>query len=211
MRKQSYFQPGQTILLRELWQGNVWSARPAIVVQDEPELIILYIPAGTGTNWKRAIALDGTPATIENRLRSGWLLEDVEWLGFDLLRMTIPGANYSVLIFWNTDDGSLQRWYINLEDPLRRTALGFDYIDQLLDIIATPDLTSWHWEDEDELEEAISLGLISSARADALRREGEKAIAWLQSGNSPFNGWEKWRPDPLWQIPVLPEGWDTID
>ena len=210
MREQPHFKPGQTILLREIWQNRVWSARPGIVVQDTPELMVFYIPAGTGTNWKRAVALDGTPATIENRLWSGWLLEDVELLGFDLLRMTIPGANYSVLIFWNTEDGAQQRWYINLEKPLQRTALGFDYIDQLLDIIATPDLTSWHWEDEDELKQAISLGFISSARADSLRSEGEKVIAWLQSGKSPFNGWEKWRSDPSWAVPVLPKGWDTI-
>jgi predicted RNA-binding protein associated with RNAse of E/G family len=210
MKEQSYFQPGQTILLREIWQNRIWSARPAIVVQDTPELMTFYIPAGNGTAWKRAIALDGTPVTIENRLQLEWVLEDVEWLGYDLLRMSIPGANYSVLIFWNTEDSSQQRWYINLEDPLKRTVLGFDYFDQILDIIATPDLTSWYWEDEDELEKAISLGFISPARADTLRSEGEKAIVWLQSGKSPFNGWEKWRPDPSWAVPVLPKGWDTI-
>ncbi|UCB42899.1 MAG: DUF402 domain-containing protein [Dehalococcoidales bacterium] len=210
-KEEPHFQYGQIIVLREMWQNRVWSARPAIVVQDAPELMAFYIPVGIGITWKRARALDDTPVTIENRLQLEWLLEDVEWLGFDMLRLTIPGANYSVLIFWNTEDGSQQRWYINLEDPLCRTTLGFDYEDLLLDIIATPDLTSWYWEDEDELEKAVKAGLISPLKAAGLYSKGEQVVTWLQSGTSPFNGWEKWRPDPSWQIPVLPEGWNIID
>jgi hypothetical protein len=30
------------------------------------------------------------------------------------------------------------------------------------------------------------------------------------SGKSIFNSWEKWRPDPAWKVPVLPEGWDVL-
>jgi predicted RNA-binding protein associated with RNAse of E/G family len=97
-----------------------------------------------------------------------------------------------------------------LEDPLHCTALGFDFLDQFLDIIVKPDLSGWHWKDEDELAEAVELGLISKERAAAMRAEGEKVALWIQSGKSPFNGWEKWRPDPAWKAPVLPEGWDKI-
>src|SRR3990170_92281 len=121
--------------------------------------------------------------------------------------MKIPVANYSMEIYYNATDGSRRSWYINLEDPFRRTALGFDFLDQMLDIVASPDLSSWRRKDEDEFEEAVRIGVISPARANALRSEGEKAIAWLQSGKSPFNGWEKWRPDPSWAVPVLPKGW----
>ncbi len=101
-------------------------------------------------------------------------------------------------------------WYINLEEPLRRTAMGFEYLDQFLDVIVKPDLSGWRWKDEDELEEAIALGLISRGKASAMRVEGEKVAVWIQSGKSPFNGWEKWRPDPSWKAPVLPDGWDKI-
>ena len=169
------------------------------VVRDTPELMAFYTPIGT--IWK--------VPTETDRLRSEWMLKD-SVLTIGVLRLAIPDANYSVLIFRNAD-GSLRAWYINLEDPLRRTKHGFDYTDQLLDIVATPDLISWYWDDEDELADAVNLGQLSSARANVLRSEGEKAIAWLQSGKSPFNGWEKWRPDPSLQIPVLPEGWDKID
>jgi predicted RNA-binding protein associated with RNAse of E/G family len=101
-------------------------------------------------------------------------------------------------------------WYVNLEEPLRRTAQGFDYLDQFLDVIVKPDLSGWHWKDEDELEEAVSLGLVSKEKAAVMYIEGDRVVAWLQSGKSPFSGWEKWRPDPSWQVPVLPEGWDKI-
>ena len=47
---------------------------------------------------------------------------------------------------------------MNLEEPLKRTAIGFDYLDQLLDIEIAVDLSSWKWKDEDELEEAVARG-----------------------------------------------------
>jgi predicted RNA-binding protein associated with RNAse of E/G family len=210
MRKQSYFQPGQTIVLREILQKRVRSAQPQIVVQDEPDLLVLYIPVGT--RWKLPFALNGGRAGPSSRLKGEWILKDSEWLGgLNRLTMKILDADYSVEIYRDAANDSLRGWYINLEDPFRRTALGFDFLDQMLDIIVSPDLSTWRWKDEDEFEEAVRLGVLSPARSSTLRSEGEKAIAWLQSGKSPFNGWEKWRPDPSWQIPILPEGWDIID
>jgi hypothetical protein len=97
-----------------------------------------------------------------------------------------------------------------LEDPLQRTARGFDYVDQILDIVVAPDLKTWRWKDEDELEEAIALGLILPERARSMRAEGENVVRMLQSGKSIFNGWENWRPDPSWPVPTLPEDWDSV-
>lgn len=208
MREQPHFQPGQTIVLREIWQDNVWSARPAIVVQDEPELIALYIPIGTLC--KEPTTPEGNRVTVESRVRSEWLLKDVESFEESRLKLIIPGTNYSVIIFRNPENGRQSSWYINLEDLIQRTVLGYDYIDQLLDIIVSLDLSEWHWKDEDELEEAVTAGLVSREKATAMYAEGEQVVKWLQSGKSPFNGWEKWRPDPSWGIPVLPKGWETI-
>ena len=209
MREQPHFQPGQTIVLRGILHNRVRSAQPQIVVQDEPDLLVLYIPVGT--RWKLPVALNGGRAGASSRFKAGWMLKDVEWHGLNRLTMKILDADYSVEIYRDAVDDSLRGWYINLEDPFRRTSLGFDFLDQMLDIIVSPDLSTWRWKDEDEFEEAVRLGVLSPARASTLRNEGEKAIAWLQSGKSPFNGWEKWHPDPSWQIPVLPDGWDVIE
>ncbi|MBV8715140.1 MAG: YgaC family protein [Chloroflexi bacterium] len=83
-------------------------------------------------------------------------------------------------------------WKINLQAPLRRTPLGFDSWDHLLDLWVMPD-GSWSWKDEDELEEAVDLGLFSEAEARAIRAEGERVIGRLD-GLIP-TGWERWRPD----------------
>jgi len=202
------FKPGQTILLREVVQERVRSVQPQIVVQDEPDLLVLYIRAGFW--WKVPVALNGGRAGPSSRLNGDWMLKDSQWLGYNRLTMKIPSADYSVEIYYNAADDSMRSWYINLEDPFRRTRLGFDFLDQMLDIVASPDLSTWRWKDEDEFEEAVDLGVLSPTRADALRSEGEKAIGWLQSGKSPFNKWVNWIPDPSWQLPILPDGWDKI-
>jgi predicted RNA-binding protein associated with RNAse of E/G family len=208
MREQCHFQSGQSIILREIWKNRIWSARPAIVVQDEPELMAFYIP--NGTICKEPKTLAGNRVTVESRVRSEWILEDEEWSEPGRLKLIIPDTSYSVLIFWNAEGGSQRLWYINLEDPIQRTSHGYDYIDQLLDIIATPDLSEWHWKDEDELEEAVITGLITPGKAATMRVISEQVVNWLQSGQSPFNGWENWQPDSSWQIPILPDGWDTV-
>ncbi len=124
------------------------------------------------------------------------------------LRLSIPGEHYSVLIF--QFEGRIRQWYINLEHPLQRTPLGFDYEDQVLDVIVAPDLGSWRWDDEDELEEAVAAGLITAKESAGLYALGKKVIAELQSGTSVFNGWANWTPGPTQRIPELPERWDAL-
>jgi hypothetical protein len=113
--------------------------RPAIVVQDTPELIACYILPGS--QWKMPRSEKGERVRPANRQREGWVLHDAVWLDISLLRLSIPDKRYSVLIFRDIQ-GSLTRWYINLEDPLERTRLGFDFHDNILDVILTPDMTS---------------------------------------------------------------------
>jgi hypothetical protein len=100
---------------------------------------------------------------------------------------------------------------VNLQEPLRRTRLGFDSMDQLLDLVISPDLSTWHWKDEDEFNEAVALGVYSSEDARAIRAEGEGVIARLQARQSPFyDGWENWCPPAEWGLPPLLDGWDDL-
>jgi uncharacterized protein len=207
MLTESRFIPGQTIVLRDILQGRIWAARPFLVVQDTPELLALYMP--TGTAGRHGASADGGRPVSSDLLQGNWILREEVWAGPGRIRLTIPGKKYSVLLFWNPD-GTLNRWYINLEEPLSRTNLGFDLQDKVLDVIVTPDLSNWYWEDEDELEEAVATGLMSNEEALEFRRVGIDAVNLLLSGKSIFNGWENWKPDPSWLVPVLPVGWDKI-
>ena len=72
-------------------------------------------------------------------------------------------------------DGEFAGWYVNLQEPLRRSPLGFETDDLVLDIRIQPD-GSWAWKDEDELEEAVRLGRFTEDEAQAIRAEGERVV-----------------------------------
>ncbi len=172
-------------------------------MQDTADLRAFYMP--TGAIWKHS-AEDIRPA---QRVGRHWDLTDRRWTFGGTLRLTVPGAAYSIIHLSNPD-GSLYAWYVNLEEPLYPAGLGFDYQDNILDVVVQPDLSTWVWRDEDELEEAVTAGLVSKEKAASLYAEGGAAVAALQSGKSVFNGWENWRPDLSWPIPVLPAGWNKM-
>ncbi|MDE3102976.1 MAG: hypothetical protein KGJ98_12155 [Chloroflexota bacterium] len=45
-------------------------------------------------------------------------------------------------------------------------------------------------------------------RAIEIRRDGERARELIARREPPFDEeWERWRPDPAWGIPQLPERW----
>jgi hypothetical protein len=207
MTNQQFFSPGQNIVLRTLWQGKIWSAGPEIIVQDTPELLVFYIMPGAV--WKRPITRSGGRIKPRFKVSGEYTVKDTVWRDFFCLRLKVPSADYSVELFFNLDMVFLA-WYINMETPFRRIPVGFEYTDEELDVILKPDLSSWQWKDEDEFAEAISLGIISQERSAYLYKEGERVAKWIQSGKSPFNGWEKWRTNPSWCIPTLPNGWDIL-
>jgi hypothetical protein len=65
---------------------------------------------------------------------------------------------------------------------------------------------TWHWKDEDELEEAVGLGIWTAAEASAIRAEGERVIA-----AAPWpTGWEDWRPPAAWGPLGLPRDWHVV-
>jgi predicted RNA-binding protein associated with RNAse of E/G family len=172
---------------------------------------VIYRPAGTFDKNRRS--LTGEQVTAHDRKYNTWVLEDASRNDVWMLKMTIPSEDYSVIAFWNAVDNAFRCWYINLEDPenpMRRTAIGFDCTDQILDMIIEPNLKDWRWDDEDELQEAIEAGLISPEKARSSYAKGEEVRDMIMSGKSIFNGWEHWKPDSSWKVPVLPDGWDVV-
>ena len=199
------FRAGETILLREIHEGRVWTARPAIVVDDRSDLLAVHIPLGT--LWKVPVA---SRAEMVRRRRDGWVLTDHEWLRGSMLWLMPPDEAHAIHLWWHEPDWRFGGWYINLQDPIRRTSLGVDFLDQHLDVVIDPDL-GWRWKDEDELAHAIEVGLLTQHEAQSIRAEGERVISRLEARQPTFcDGWERWRPDPAWPLPVLPDGWETV-
>jgi hypothetical protein len=195
--------PGEHALLREVWQGKVWSVRPVTVVQDSSEFVALYIAHGVKCLWAR------TPGG--RVLRVPWepwkLSRPLPWINHGL-RLYFPGEPYSLSLTWDTDWRVLS-WYVNAEEPLRPGPLGFDYMDWTLDIVIEPDLSAHTWKDEEELEMAVTRGVYTSEHAQEIRRAAERGRERLLQRAPPLDEpWEDWRPDPEWTLPALPERWE---
>ena len=206
MNTNSRWTPGEPIVLRGVWRQRLWFACPVNVVQDSPALIALYWRAGTG------VKIPEKRFTPQEMLATEQLeLVDKTWIKTDVLMLIAPGASHSVYAMWEEGHTSFRCWYVNLEEPLRRTSIGFDTMDHLLDVVISSDRSEWWWKDEDEFREAIALGVYSAEEARAIRAEGERAIELMQANQSPFcDGWEDWSPPEEWEFPKLPVGWDNI-
>jgi uncharacterized protein len=205
MKTELPWEIGQVILLRGVWHGVIHWACPARIVQDTPELVAVYWVAGTPTMLPRQRTIPQDFLTNNIRLYPS------QWKGTDVLMLVTPGASHSVELMWEAGTNRMRHWYINLQEPLRRTRQGFNSMDHMLDIVISPDQSTWQWKDEDEFNEAVAIGVYSKEEALDIRKEGEKVIADLLAGKSPFcDGWENWRPPARWEIPPLSQGWDDL-
>ncbi|MDP9311232.1 MAG: DUF402 domain-containing protein [Chloroflexota bacterium] len=204
----SYFQPGAHIIIREVIQEQIWTARPVTVVQDTARLIALYI--APGTIYKHPRTPHGEP--VPDTMIDEWVLIDQQWAGGGALYLSEPDAPYALILFWNENHAEFLAWYVNVQEPYRRTALGFDYLDLELDLVVKANRTTWYWKDEAKFAKLQQYGRISREQARGLRDAAERILAHIQHGHPFFaSGWEQWAPPANWPIPSLPEGWEVIN
>jgi predicted RNA-binding protein associated with RNAse of E/G family len=123
----------------------------------------------------------------------GWTLEDKTWWGGPAIHIIPTGAPYSLWPY-RTAEGNHVAWYCNLQAPLTRTADGFDTNDWTLDVVASPDLSSWQWKDEDELVEGHRVGLYSDDDVARIRDAGRQVIELIESRAPIFDEWREWQP-----------------
>lgn len=98
-----------------------------------------------------------------------------------------PGGAHAVHIHWRGDDWLPDGFYVNLQEPMTEAVTGFETTDQFLDIVIDAGF-NWRWKDEDELEEAVAVGRLTVAEADAVRFEGERVVADIEAWRWPFDG-----------------------
>jgi hypothetical protein len=203
----SFWRRGDSVVWRSRPQGQIGYVMPLTVVVDTAEVTVLFqLP---GSICKRRAGARGGPRG-RNLLPEAWdgRHEDVVWSGTPNLRLHIWGTAHAIIRSWDFARDCAEGWYVNLEAPWRRTPIGFDTEDLVLDVTVAADLSSWAWKDEDELAWSVEIGKYTAAEADTIRAEGRRVIAAVETRAWPFaQDWSSWRPDPNWPVPVLPENW----
>jgi Protein of unknown function (DUF402) len=202
--------PGEQVLVQEIWRDEVWAARPMKVVHDQDDYVALWFPEAT--RWKAPVPPPGRSwensrgEWIATCLERGeWAFVDREWDVSTLVLMR-PGDWHALWCSWR--DGQHLSWYVNLQEPFRRTNGGFETMDLALDVIIPADRGDWYWKDEDELATFVERGVFDEELAVRLREEGLRVVGRAERSEWPFaDGWPDWRSDPSWGRPELPDEW----
>lgn len=201
---------GEVVIHRYVGHGDgiIW-CRPHLVVFDTAEFTALYQPEGTIVH--RFDLVRSSPV-------------DPRAVRMNVLRLMFPGRAHAVLLFFdagtgvppwyeqhfNWPHGDFKGWKIDIESPFKRTPIGFDTTDNVLDVIVRPDM-SWSWKDEAGLARRVRQGVFTPSEAESFYAEGLRAIARVEQQLPPFSDpWPEWRPDPSWPLPHALDGWETL-
>jgi hypothetical protein len=197
------WQPGDPVLMRHARDHYRWAA-PMRVAQDTGDFVALYLQPGNQV--ARMGDADG------NSTRDFFQAVRVvhgTWGLNHALNLVRAGDRHAVELLWDERTWEFRCWYINFQDPLRRTERGFETMDLTLDLLIAPDLRSWRWKDEDEFEQGIEFGWYTRQQLAELKACGERVLEQAGRRDWPFNEpWPEWRPDPSWRPLQLPPDWD---
>jgi hypothetical protein len=173
---------GDVVVRREvLNDGTCWLESPVRVVRDTPELLAAY-------TW------EGAPFTFPAAPFVHPWLGRPGWEGHGTLMLARPGDAYGVYVFWTGPRRDFDCWYVNFQEPLRRTSRGFDTQDLELDLIVHPD-GRWELKDDDMLDVRVAEGRFTQDQADATREEARRLIAELEAGRRWWDDcWAGWSP-----------------
>ena len=141
-RRSSRHQPGKTVLVQEVWQDRVWAARPMRVVRDDGDFAVLWFPRGTC--WKAPTTPPGLPRGRKIGRAPGHVRAERR-VGIPAMPSGTSTRSSSCARATGTRSGSPGSlpgehlgWYV-LQLPFRRTQLGFETMDLVLDLIVDPD------------------------------------------------------------------------
>ena len=185
---------GDVVLRREvLNDGRSWCEIPVIVVRDDDALLASYIAAGAPVRFPagRFPSPNG---------RHPWHGKE-RWNGNGTLMLQRPREMHAIWVFWHGDERAFAGWYVNIQEPYRRTPLGYDTQDLELDIWI-PRRGRWQWKDLDKLEARVREGRFTPDQVEAIKSEGARVAADLDAGRRWWDeAWASWRPDPAWPTP----------
>ena len=185
------------IVHRELWRGRPWCAIPNVVVEDTAGLLVTYLPEEAPLAFPPSA--DGRPHPWARKRR---------WHGHGMLALRRPGEAYSVMHFWDGPERQFAGWYLNLEEPFRRTPTGYDSQDLELDVWI-PAGGPWRVKDEEMVEQRVQDGRFTDEQATAIRALGQEIVDMLERGERWWDErWASFVPETGWRAPDFPDGWE---
>ena len=205
--------PGEVMVIQELWRGRLWAARPVTVVHDAGDALALWCPKGTVRKVPVMPPSRTPPASrpewfADLFIRCDWDLADSVW-DVSNLWLLREGDWHAVWVSY-LETGEHWGWYVNLQEPFRRSERGIQTMDLMLDILVDGD-RAWRWKDEADFEMLVTHQLWDAESVSSVRREAAKVIGKVERGDPPFDRtWLEWRPEDVWPPPRLPEGWDRL-
>ena len=196
------FEPGASVVRREIMRGEVWFGYTSICVHDDGDLLVTYLPPGTPFGYPEA----GTfPAGPHPWLTAG----HTHWSGHGMLALHWTGVDHAVFLFWTGPARDFTGWYFNLQDAPRRTPIGFDTVDHELDLVWPAGAASYQWKDVDEF--AATGPVRYPGRVEAIHAEAQRIATLLDAGEMWWDpAWASWTPGPELAPRELPDGWDRV-
>lgn len=194
------FSPGDVIVRREVFHGSVFSGMPVHVVEDSPQLLETFVQTGSEIGYP------------PHKFRHPWIDQGIfAWRGHGKLSLQRPGEAYSVDVFWTGPERKFACWYINLQEPFRRTAVGIDTMDHELDVQVLPD-GSVQEKDQDHFAKAVRIGKFSAAEAQAISSTRDQILEMTRDGQPWWDEkWREWTPPSHWKAKNLPANWAQMD
>jgi predicted RNA-binding protein associated with RNAse of E/G family len=201
------FDTGRAIVRRDVYRGKIVSAWLGRVVHDHGDGLAWALFSGvemlSRASYVEKLRTGDKSHGLGELATGGWTLASAPLQRTTILAFQLPDTYFSVMVFFR-ESGELGKWYVNFERPYRRTAIGFDTSDLLLDLVIEPDGTC-RWKDEDEYQQGRRLGIVDVTDHAEVEKAREQALGMFARRIGPFEErWVSWRHDPNWTIPTLP-------
>ena len=193
---------GDVIVQRQVWRGTVILGMPTIVIEATDAHVVTYVAPGAPLGLVEDVRYPSQNG------RHPWYGK-TNWEGHGMVAITPRTGHYSVHHYWAGPDREFVCWYLNIQEPMRPTAIGFDTQDLELDLVVMPD-GSWLLKDDDLLEQRVADGRWTADEVAAIRRLGASIIRDdVEPGEWWWDRkWAEWEPDDSLRAPDLPPGWE---
>ena len=199
------WEPGEVIVERQIWHGLITAAVPTIVIESTPDHVVTFVAPGAPFGFVEDVVFP-SPTGRHPRYGQG------AWQGHGMLTITPRTGDFAVQHYWRGPDRQFACWYLNIQEPMRPTSVGFDSQDLELDILIAPDGVTWELKDDDILEQRIAEERWTADEIAGVRAIGARIVSsTVETGDWWWDRkWADWEPDTSMTAPEFPRGWDAV-